>query len=244
MSKTNRDQNRSQRAAAIQAADARKERNRKMAIVAAIVVVLAAVVAGTFWYSGGGGGSTQAPTVNAPTSAGDHSLVVGSADAKYHVVVYEDFLCPFCREFEMASRDYLHEDAAKGKVQIEYRPFHLLQDDYSVRALNAFAAVLSESPAKALRFHNLLFDKQPYENAADKPDAAKLADWAASVGANKSAVEAAVNANDPTYLNAADAMAAKDKVQGTPTILVNGKALAGSTIANMSDTLEKMIGVQ
>lgn len=243
MSKSNRDQNRSQRAAAIQAADARKERNRKMAIAAAIVVVLAAVVAGTFWYSSGAS-NTTAPAANAPATAGDHSLVIGKASAKYHVIVYEDFLCPFCREFEMASRDYLHADAAKGLVQVEYRPFHLLQDDYSVRALNAFAAVLTQSPAKALKFHDLLYDNQPYENAATKPDAAKLADWAGSVGADKAAVEAAVTANDPAYVNAVDAMAAKDKVQGTPTVLVNGKPLTGSTITDMSDSLEKMIGVQ
>ena len=67
--------------------------------------------------------------------------------------------------------------ADKGTVQVEYRPFHLLQDDYSTRALSAWAAVLEQgTPKQALSFHDLLYDNQPYEAAPDKPDGAKLAD--------------------------------------------------------------------
>jgi protein-disulfide isomerase len=244
MSKSRREDGRRERAAAIQAEAVRAERNRRLALAGGVVAVLAVIVAAVFWSTSSSGGDTASPT-KAATSVGDHSLVVGGNDrAKYKVVVYEDFLCPFCRQFEEASRDFLHADAEKGLVQVEYRPFHLLPDDYSVRALNAFAAVLAESPAKALRFHDLLFDKQPYENADDKPDAAKLADWAGSVGADETAVRQAVEAADPAWKTAADQAAASAGVQGTPTIMVNGKLLGGTTITEMADNLERMIADQ
>ncbi|WP_310964266.1 DsbA family protein [Nocardioides terrisoli] len=243
MSKSNREQGRAERAAAIQAAHARAERNRRIAIGGAVVVVLAIIAAAVFWYSGGSGGSSTATTKDVAKlhpRAGDHSLVIGPKSAKDHVVVYEDFLCPYCREFETASRDFLHADAAKGLVEVEYRPFHLLQDDYSTRALNAFAEVLSESPGVAMKFHDLLYDKQPYEAAANKPNASQLADWAASVGADKSKVEAAVNAADPAFETAANAAAQKANVQGTPTVYLNGKQVQGSA-TQIADQLETQI---
>jgi protein-disulfide isomerase len=245
MSKSGREEGRRERAAALQAQAARAERNRRIAIIGAVVAVLAVIVAAGFWYTSGSDGSGPAKATTAETSAGDHALVVGSnAGASYHVVVYEDFLCPYCREFELATRDFLHADAEKGLVQVEYRPFHLLPDDYSVRALNAFAAVLAESPKKALEFHDLLYDKQPYETATDKPDAARLADLAGSVGADKSAVEKAVEANDPAWKDAADQAATAAGVDSTPTVFVNGKPLAGATVTDMADNLERMIANQ
>jgi protein-disulfide isomerase len=244
MSKANRDQHRSERAAAIQAAQARTERNRRMALVGAVVVVLAVLAAAGFWYTSGSGGSKEGDVnQDLAASAGDHSLVVGGNDeAKVKVVVYEDFLCPYCREFEMASRDYLHEYADQGIAQVEYRPFHLLPDDYSLRALKGFAAVLEADPATALKFHDVLFDEQPYEQAADKPDAGEIADWAADAGADASAVARAIESDDTSWADAADAAARKAGVQGTPTIFVNGDQLQGSSIADMSDNLEAMLG--
>jgi protein-disulfide isomerase len=245
MSKSGREEGRRERAAALQAQAARAERNRRIAIIGAVVAVLAVIVAAGFWYTSGSDGSGPAKATTAETSAGDHALVVGSnAGASYHVVVYEDFLCPYCREFELATRDFLHADAEKGLVQVEYRPFHLLPDDYSVRALDAFAAVLVQSPAKALKFHDLLYDKQPYENAPDKPDAAQLAQWAHSVGADAGAVQKAVEANDPAWKDAADKAAATAGVTATPTVLVNGKRLSGDTVTEMADNLERMIAKQ
>ena len=244
MSKSGREDGRRARAAAIQADAARAERNRRIAIVGAVVAVLAVIVAAGFWYTSGSDSGGPAAATTAETSAGDHSLVVGdNAQAKVKVVVYEDFLCPFCHEFEESSRDFLHAAAAKGKVEVEYRPFHLLQPQYSLDALNAFGAALkSATPTEALRFHDVLYDKQPYENASSFPGADDLASWAKGVGVDGDTVSAAVSADDKTYADAADALATKAKVPGTPTIFVNGKTLAGSSVAQMVENLQTMIG--
>ena len=264
MSKTGREEGRRERAAAIQAEQARSERNRKLALYGAVVVVLAVIAAAVFWYSGGSGsspttaadaakvparavGMSGAPATTIATTDADAgstpNLVIGKASAPTKVVVYEDFLCPYCREFEEASRDFLHAAAEQGKVEVEYRPFHLLPEQYSLDALNAFSAVLTKSsPSVALRFHDLLYDKQPYEQASSFPDASKLASWAKSVGGDSSAVEDAVNANDPAFAKAADALSTAAKVPGTPTIFVNGQTLSGSSPTDMANKLQTMIG--
>ncbi len=263
MSKSAREDGRRERAAAIQADQARSERNRKMALWGAVVAVLAVIAAAVFWYSGSsnGGSTTAAAAAKVParvaalsgapatTIAGSDgtpgtspTLVIGKATAPVKVVVYEDFLCPYCREFEESSRDFLHAAAEQGKVEVEYRPFHLLSPQYSLDALNAYAAVLQKSsPSVALRFHDLLYDKQPYEQASSFPDAAQLASWAKSVGGDSQTVEAAVTANDPAFAKVADGLAASAKVPGTPTIFVNGKALTGASVTDMANNLQKMI---
>lgn len=267
MSKSGRDQGRRERAAAIQADQARAERNRQLVLIGAVVAVIAVIAAAVFWYSGnsGSGSTTSAAaaakvparivglsgapattiaTTNTPAGSAP-SLVIGKTDAPVKVVVYEDFLCPFCREFEEASRDFLHAAASQGKAEVEYRPFHLLSPQYSLDALNAFAAVLRKaSPTVALQFHDLLYDKQPYEQSATFPGASELAKWAAGVGADQGAVESAVTANDPSFAKSADALAAAAKVPGTPTVFVNGKQLTGNSPSDMATNLQQIINRQ
>lgn len=242
MSKKQRESSRADRAAAIQKEAAAGERNRRLFITLAIVVVLSAVVAGFVIFSGGGSTATK-PTATPPASANAQALVVGSnASASYKVVVYEDFLCPYCRQFETSSRDFLRAYAAKGTVQVEYRPFHLLQDPYSTEALSAWAAVLQKgTPQQALRFHDVLYDKQPYEQDTSKPDASKLRTWAKEAGVTDTAVLDAIGSDQTSFVDAADAAAAKAKVQGTPTVFVNGKELSGSSVTDEVDQLEKML---
>lgn len=244
MSKQNRDQNRTARAAAVVAQQKRAERNRKLAIGGALVAVLAVVVAGLVWFSLGSGSSDAAAGGKTPPAkVSGTSLVVGPSSAATKVTVYEDFQCPYCRQFENSSRDFLREAADSGKAQITYKPFNLLtQDDYSARALSAWSTVLQKgTPAQALRFHDKLFDEQPYENASDKPDTDKLRDWAGDAGVKSSSVLDAFGTVDKSYVQKVTQAAVAAGVQGTPTILVNGKALSGSSISDQADQLEEMI---
>lgn len=255
---------RRERAAAVQAAKARAERNRKIALTGAVIAIVAIVAAAVFWYSGGSGSSTAssgkhygsvparivslqgapAKTVTTSTAAGGTvpGLVIGKASAPVKVVIYEDFLCPYCHELEESTRDFLHDAAAKGKAEVEYRPFHLLPEQYSTDALNGyFGALGSSSATSVLKFHDLIYDNQPYESASTFPDAAKIASWAKSAGANAAKVQAAVTAGDPAYERAMDALASGAGVDSTPTVYVNGHELTGASIADMADNLENLI---
>lgn len=235
---------RRERAAALQAKQRRTERNRNLGMVVAVVIVVALLFAGVFWYTKSSGDSSTTTTNagGAPARAGDHSLVVGKASAPTKVVVYEDFLCPYCRQFEMASRDYLHRDAKAGKVQVEYRPFHLLPDQYSTDALNVWAAVLERgTPAQALKFHDALYDSQPYEQAQNKPDSSALVQEAGKAGVDTGKIRARALTPDQSWVDAADAAARKAGVKGTPTVFVDGKPLQGTSIGAMADNLQRRI---
>ena len=223
---------RSARAAAVQRDQKRRETTRTVAIVAAVVVVLVAIVLGGTLLGGGddtGGASSAAGAPRARVS-GDALVVGNDARAPHTVVVYEDFLCPYCRQFESASRDFLRREAKAGAVLVEYRPFHLLQDDYSTRALTAWGAVLRRgTPAQALSFHDALYENQPYEAATDKPDTAALADLAEKSGVTTGSVLDALGTPDQAFVDRTDAAAQKAGVTGTPTVLVDGQELQGST---------------
>ena len=220
---------------------ARRERNRRLAITTGILVLLALVVATGVWVTAGSSTPDPAAARTPAARVGDHSLVVGDADAPVKVVVYEDFLCPFCRQLETSTRDFLHQDAAKGKVQVEYRPFQLLPDDYSRRALDAWATVLQRgTPAQALRFHDLLYDAQPYEQAAHKPGLASLRALARKAGVTDPTVLDALGSREATFFAASQRSAERTRVRGTPTVLVDGRPLGGSSIQDLADRLEKV----
>lgn len=242
MSKKDRDTNRAARAASIQKQQSDRERNRRVAIVAVVVLVLAGLVAAGVLLTGGGADAPAAGSGPEAVASGQ-SLVVGSnPDAKVKVVVYEDFLCPYCRELESSTRSFLRKDAAEGKVLVEYRPFRLLQDPYSEAALTAWGAVLKQgTPQQALKLHDLLYENQPYEAATDKPGLTELKKWAEEAGVKDEQVLSALGETDTAFVEAANAAATKAGVQGTPTVIVNGKTLEGTSISALADQLKQLI---
>jgi protein-disulfide isomerase len=242
MSKQGREQTRTERAAAIRAEQQRKENTKKLAIVAAIVVVLGAIIAAGVWYGSGSSDDKTVDSSKLSARVGDHSLVIGSADAPTKVVVYEDFQCPFCREFEMSSRDFLHEYAAKGRVQVEYRPFNLLSTlPYSSRALDAFIAVLEKgTPQQALELHDTLFDNQPYEQSSGSVSEDDIRGWVEDTGAGDD-VLSAIDEDHQDWYDAAMKAVQQAGVQGTPTVFVNGKKLEAASVGEMATRLEQLI---
>ena len=244
MSKQSREQSRTQRAAAIRAAQARKERNRRMAVIVGIVVLLGAIVAAGAWYGGGGGGKDPASAASGPpVSAGPASLQLGDQDAPVKVVVYEDFLCPFCRELETSTRDFLAENADKGKVYVEYRPINLLRDfPYSAKAMNAWAAVLKHaSPAAALKLHNILYDNQPYEQSSGEVTDAQIAGWVKEAGGDNADVREAMKSQDTAFFTAAQDEMTKENIDSTPTVFINGQELPVTAVADMVTKIETAV---
>lgn len=243
MSKKERESNRAARAAAIQQAQVRNERNRRILITVAVMVLLAGIVVAGVLLSGSN--SSTPDTKGAPgVSVDGQALVLGKDDPEAtKIVIYEDFLCPYCREFETATRDLLHARAARGEVVVEYRPFQLLPDHYSVRSLTAWAAVLKDgTPEQALSFHDLLFDNQPYESAKDKPGITELVSLAKEAGVDDPEVLDSLGKENPAFVAAAGQDARDAGVQSTPTVLVDGKELQGDSITQMVRTLEGMLG--
>ncbi|MEO5710851.1 MAG: thioredoxin domain-containing protein [Nocardioidaceae bacterium] len=222
----------SARAAEIRAAQERKERRRNTLVVTGVGVAVLAIVLVLFTIANGKRDTTAAAG-SAPTGAIGYAVPAGPSSAPVRVTVYEDFLCPFCGQFEQASSKALEDDLTAGKVQIRYHVLTFLDrstsTEYSSRAANALAVVLDQAgPDVAKKFHDLLFAHQPAENSAGLTDG-QLVGYAVEAGATKADVQGGIA--DRTFeqwvKNVGD-QASKDKVNQTPTVFVDGKLLSGS----------------
>lgn len=233
-------QPRSDRAAAARAARAAQERaeqrRRLMMIGGVVAVIVAILVVGLVFQS-----SRDTEVVAAPAGQGEHGVTIGDPDAPHEVVVYEDFLCPFCGELEARTGDRLSELAEAGDVFVEYRPYNLLSQlgDYSERSTSAFAVVLEESgPETAKAFHDLLYDEQP-EEGGDYPTNEDLLALAVEAGADEAAVrDGILETAKADWVEAATQAARDAGVRGTPTVLVDGEVFqSGGDIDDFADAL-------
>ena len=76
--------------------------------------------------------------VNASKTTNMH---MGQADAPVNIVVYTDFLCPFCSSFANEVMPKITEEYIKtGKAQVEVRPVGMIGLDSGVAAEAAFCA--------------------------------------------------------------------------------------------------------
>lgn len=147
------------------------------------------------------------------------------------VSVYVDYLCPFCRIFEMVNEADLAELRASGAVVVEYHPIAILDDAsqgsyYSTRAATAAAFVADQAPEQFVDFNTALFANQPAEGSTGLTEA-QFAEIARAVGV---ADEVAAVIETGEYLDvfaywvqAATYQASLDLTQlATPTVLIDG----------------------
>ena len=235
----------SERAAAIRKEQERKERRRRSLVVTAVGVVVLAFVL-VIGYTVQNSRDTTGQSSAAPAGAAGYAVPVGRSSAPVTVTLYEDFICPFCGEFEAATRSKLQSDIDAGKVKIRYHVLNFLSrsstTNYSLRAANAQAVVLNAAgPTAAKKFHDLLFENQPKEGSAGLTDA-QLIDYAVQAGASRSKVSDDIsNLAYEQWVKNGTSQASKDGVTGTPTVKVDGKELPGPTVAELSQQLEQKV---
>jgi protein-disulfide isomerase len=243
-------------------AEAKRRRRRKWALqgglvvgVLAVLAVVALVVSRSLAPAGPGplnmasdgivlsGDGTTISAVSTDAVPADGSPVPSAAGTaeKPSIVVYLDYMCPYCGQFDTTNADQLETWATQGAIDLEIHPLGFLDNasmgsKYSTRSANALACVANTEPDAALDVNTALFAQQPAENTrgltndelvtlvqgagVDDPDVAscirdgQFDDWVAS------ATERALN--DP--LPNSDLAA----VTATPTVLVNGQQYQGS----------------
>lgn len=237
-----------ERAAASRREQERKDRRRRSVVVGAAVLAVVAVVlvvatvVRSAWDDPGGGPGQVA---GAPRGVVDeYAVPLGSADAKVTVDVYEDFLCPFCAEFERATGSMLERYVGSGEVQVRYHPIAFLDGasegtDYSTRAMNAVGVVLDERGRQAaIELHDLLFAKQPAEGTPGLSDE-QLVTLAVRAGADRTAVESPIMDRRFEQWVASATEAAREKgVMSTPTVLVDGEELEDPGVKSLRAAID------
>ncbi|HEX4190487.1 MAG TPA: thioredoxin domain-containing protein [Marmoricola sp.] len=223
---------------------ARADRNRLLWMIVGGAVIVGALVAAIAWYATGSSSTTTvADTSSVDVTAGDASVLVGSADAPVKIVIYEDFQCPVCADLENETRDYLHQNAAQDKVQVEYQPVNLLTGyPYSAQALDAWGAVLKNaSPQAALKLHDLLFENQPAEATTSPVTAADLAALVKKADGSNAEVTSALAAPNTEFLAAAHQQMMDKAVASTPTVYIDGTRAAGQDVAQLVTAIENAV---
>lgn len=241
MSKQSTRDSRAERAAAALREQQRADRRRATRMIAGVVVAILVVVVGGFFVSRSLDTSSQVSAP--PAGTGSYGVTIGQKSAPHDVVIYEDFLCPYCGELERASHAQLASLAEQGKVYVEYRPFNLLDTDYSVAAASAFKVVLDDAgPAAAKKFHDELYADQPKETGPF-PSASWLVDKAVAAGASRSAVSSAIeNTSQKAWVEQASTKAHDAGVRSTPTVLLDGKVFTDwTTIDDLATNLVKKV---
>ena len=206
------------------------ERRRRVTIWTSVAVVAVLAIAGLIgWGVLAGQEKTEAGQVTTPSVAVDEGTAFAVGTGPVVVDIYEDFMCPVCREFEERTGPAIKQMVTDKKVTVRYHPVSILDrasngTEYSTRSAGAAAAAAVDG--KFTEYHEVLFANQPAEGS-DGLDDAKLIELGRSVGLGDSFARAVT---DKTYANwatkATETFSRRD-FTGTPTIVVNGKQVQG-----------------
>ncbi len=208
---------------------------------AAIAVVIAVVV----------GALISQRTPNAPLNDGYGAarsaavsvsagvVRVGAPDAPVTLDVYEDFLCPNCRQFETVYGQQLAQKLDQGSVAVRYRFLTFLDarspsKNYSTRAVTAALCVAKDSGgARFPALHAALYAEttQPKEGSGSDLSNADLAQVAGGVGASAAAQQCISSGSE----NAAAAAVAQSN---QATLQASGNPVAAPTVLNGSAKID------
>ncbi|WP_067462745.1 DsbA family protein [Actinomadura macra] len=229
---------------------ARQKQRRLLAIVVGSVVAVAVIVVAVVIVMDQRGKNSRAEVHQgavAPLSRdADGSIVMAKPGVTKPVLeIFEDFQCPICKQFEESSGKTVLQLAAEGKVKVVYRPFHLFgqqKDPVKINSLRSAEAALCVPADKWISYHDALFKFQPAEGSKGfSPD--DLVKWGKDVGVTDPNFEKCVR--DEQKKPQVDAMTKyaleTRKVEGTPTVFLDGKPLDLQSQLMNSDALKAAV---
>ena len=176
----------------------------------------------------------EAPTPTVPDESGEVA----------NIVMYIDYLCPFCGQFEATNSESIRTMVESGAATVEVHPIAILTNKsagthYSLRAANAAACVADSSPESLFDFNAILLENQPEEGSTGLTDD-ELKALAEEVGvSNGSTIDTCIDdVQFRSWVQEATNRALTEpvpntepelpSVTGTPTVLVNGQQYGGA----------------
>ncbi|GAA2184071.1 thioredoxin domain-containing protein [Brooklawnia cerclae] len=218
-----------------QAQAAREKKARTVVTFSVLGVALAVIVGVVVWGIASAtrnSSTSQAQASGAATE--DYSLVIGEQDAPVTVAIYQDFMCPYCGQFERTNRDDLEALVADGTTKVEFHLMNFLDSssqgtNYSTRAANALVTVAKSEPEHVMALNAALYDNQPDEGTSGLSDT-EIADLASEAGVSDAVISTFADLSNADFVDGSNDAAAADGVTSTPTIKINGEEFSGSQI--------------
>jgi protein-disulfide isomerase len=230
-----------------QAADRARDRRKRLVTYTTVGVVAVAAVGLGAWYAASRSQAEQAGANLAPTTVqADGSVVMAKAGVTKPVVdIYEDFQCPACKQMEEVSGSTFRNLAAEGLAKVVYHPITIFPDEptksNSVRAGSAARCVTDGKQWVA--FHDLLFKNQPSETVEGfKTD--QLVDLAKQAGVTAAGSDACITGqkNAQAQLDYSAKINKEQKIQGTPTVKLNGTEMENDVVFAPKDLRQAVAG--
>ncbi|MCU1580066.1 MAG: hypothetical protein JWP19_2270 [Rhodoglobus sp.] len=158
-----------------------------------------------------------------------------------NIVMYVDYQCPFCQQFETTNAAQISQWVTAGVATVEIHPIAILDNSsggtkYSTRSANAAACVANFDPDKYLAVNNALFTNQPAEGGSGLTDT-ELQKVVSDAGASGKDVASCITSQTFSgWVTSATKRALTGPlpnsdtatVQGTPTVIVDGKKYSGA----------------
>ncbi|AXE26006.1 DsbA family protein [Streptomyces globosus] len=236
------------KAAARERLRAEREKQAKKAKVRRQVTVAGAVVAALALAGGIGYAVVQAnqpdewekaataPLTAPKNTSGDNgtTVVLGKADAKKTLELFEDARCPVCSQFEQGVGPQIKKDLDAGKYKLQFVGATFLDKGLggsgSKNALSALGAALNVGPEAFLEYKTALYAKENHPEERDDKfsDDAYLLKIADQVPALKGNAEFKKAVEEGTFNRWAVELSKEfDKagVKGTPALKMDGKEI-------------------
>lgn len=184
--------------------------------------------------TGGTDGGITAVRTDGVPAGGTPTATTPDPD-KQNIVVYLDYICPYCEQFETANIDGLRDMVASGQATLEIHPVAALDrasagSRYSTRSAAAMACVANYEPDSFLDASAALFAAAPEEGTRG-PKNSELAATIEKSGVTNPEVASCIT--DQTYADyigeAYDRVATGpipnstlERLESTPLVLVDG----------------------
>ncbi|WP_405815732.1 DsbA family protein [Streptomyces sp. NBC_01390] len=245
---------------------AKRDKARRQVIVAGAVVAVLAIAGGIGYAvvqnnKPGYWDAAKDEKVVAPantTGTNGTTVILGKSTAKKTLKLYEDPRCPICAQFEQTVGSTVKADFDAGKFKIQYIGGTFLDGDTddngkiqigsrgegSKNAMSAMGAALNVSPEAFLEYKTALYTAKYHPDEAD--DKFKSDDYlikvANTVAALKNNTKFQAAVKNGTYDAWALAMSEtfntnKDGVNGTPSLVMDGKKLTAPNSENAPMTV-------
>ncbi|WP_405474245.1 thioredoxin domain-containing protein [Streptomyces canus] len=169
------------------------------------------------------------------------TVIIGKAGAKKTLAMYEDPRCPICAQFEQTVGPTVNKDVEDGKYKIQYVGATFLDGklggEGSRNALSALGAALNVSPEAFLEYKTAMYSAKyhPDETEDKFKSDAYLIEVANTVSALKNNTKFQTAVKNGTYDKWAlvmsdkfDTDSKKYGIQGTPSLVMDGKLVNGS----------------
>ncbi|MFF1878503.1 DsbA family protein [Leifsonia sp. NPDC058230] len=241
---------------------AKKAKRRKFVVQGSVIVGILAVLAivGVFIFNGVSASNNVANPknmlsggilLNSPTEAVTTPAIAKGEDATpttpkldgqtAHIVMYVDYQCPICLEFEQANTQQMEQWMSDGQATVEIHPVSILDSvsnkNYSTRAAAAAACVANYDPNNYFAINTAFYANQPDEQTGGGLSNSKILGIFKDAGVSSQQITDCVNDQRfaPFITNQTKAVVSDpDLVNpssggfGTPTVLVNGQRYSGS----------------